>query len=192
MLIASQCDLPTRWGPTRLLDLRVGAVELLAQLFGPPGPEPTLARIHSACLTSEVLGSDRCDCARQLRAAQAAMGRRGAGVLIYTRDEGRGIGLAAKLAAYQLQDERGLDTIDANLALGLPADARDYRPAAQALRGLGLMDVQLSTNNPAKLAAVAEAGLTVERVALPISIPAPARGYLRTKAQRCGHLLRDG
>ena len=189
LTIASECRLPTRWGPTRLLDLRSDGEAMLAQVFGRPDARPTLARIHSACLTSEVLGSDRCDCARQLRASQAWMAQDGRGILVYTHDEGRGIGLANKLAAYARQDHEGLDTVDANVALGLPVDARTYGPAAQALRELGLREIKLITNNPDKLAAARAAGLAVERALLRLTVSPDATDYLRTKAERCGHLL---
>ncbi len=150
---------------------------------------PVLVRVHSECLTGDVLGSLRCDCGDQLRTAQALIAAAGRGVLLYMRQEGRGIGLADKLRAYELQD-RGLDTVEANLALGLPADARDYGLGAQILRELGVRRMRLLTNNPRKYAGLAGYGLEiVERV--PITAPPhPANArYLETKRTRLGHLL---
>jgi GTP cyclohydrolase II len=148
-----------------------------------------LVRLHSECLTGDVLGSLRCDCGQQLDAALELIAQAPAGVLLYLPQEGRGIGLANKIRAYALQDQ-GLDTVDANLALGLPVDRRDYAAAAHVLRSLGLSQVRLLTNNPLKRAALERYGIEVaERV--PLSVPPNAvnRRYLRTKADRMGHLL---
>ena len=146
-------------------------------------------RLHSECLTGDVLGSLRCDCGQQLDAALTLMADADAAVLLYLPQEGRGIGLANKIRAYALQDQ-GLDTVDANLALGLPVDRRDYAAAAQVLRSLGLYRVRLLTNNPLKSEALQRHGIQiVERVPLTIPPNNINRRYLRTKADRMGHLL---
>ena len=147
-----------------------------------------LVRLHSECWTGDVLGSLRCDCGEQLGRALRAITAEGAGALLYLRQEGRGIGLANKLRAYALQDE-GLDTVAANLALGLPVDAREYGGAAAILADLGVRRLRLMTNNPDKVAALESHGISVtERVPLP-ALPNPVNvGYLETKAARLGHL----
>jgi 3,4-dihydroxy 2-butanone 4-phosphate synthase / GTP cyclohydrolase II len=154
------------------------------------GDEPVLVRIHSECLTGDVFGSLRCDCGAQLEQAIERVAEEGRGVVLYLRGhEGRGIGLAHKLRAYALQ-EQGFDTVEANLQLGFPADARDYGAASMILCGLGVTRVRLLTNNPDKLAALQQAGLdVVERVPL-LDEPRPENvRYLRTKQERLGHLL---
>jgi 3,4-dihydroxy 2-butanone 4-phosphate synthase/GTP cyclohydrolase II len=154
-----------------------------------PG-EDVLVRVHSECLTGDVFGSLRCDCGPQLQAALAAVAAEGRGIVLYIRGhEGRGIGLLHKLQAYQLQDA-GADTVDANLDLGLPADARDYGTGAQILVDLGVHTMRLLTNNPAKRAGLEGYGLRVSgRVPLPSHVTAENLGYLRTKRDRMGHLL---
>ena len=155
----------------------------------PPRDAPVLARLHSACFTGDVLGSLKCDCGAQLRAALAQMGAEGAGVLLYLSQEGRGIGLANKLRAYSLQDE-GFDTVEANHRLGFEDDERDFRTGAQILRRMGFSAVRLMTNNPAKVAMMATSGLqVVERVPLRVGATAENAGYLATKAAKSGHLL---
>ena len=160
----------------------------VALLIGAPTGQPPLVRLHSECLTGDVLGSLKCDCGPQLRAAIAAIRESGWGILLYLRQEGRGIGLINKLRAYALQDQ-GFDTVDANIRLGFEVDARDFGIAAQMLQKLGQRQVRLLTNNPAKAAALAQAGIDVERVphALPPN-PHNAR-YLATKRDRTGHQL---
>jgi 3,4-dihydroxy 2-butanone 4-phosphate synthase/GTP cyclohydrolase II len=152
--------------------------------------ENVLVRVHSECLTGDVFGSLRCDCGPQLQAALEAVAREGRGVVLYIRGhEGRGIGLLHKLQAYQLQDS-GQDTVDANLNLGLPADARDYGTGAQILVDLGVHTMRLLTNNPAKRAGLEGYGLRiVGRVPLPSHVTAENLNYLRTKRDRMGHLL---
>jgi 3,4-dihydroxy 2-butanone 4-phosphate synthase/GTP cyclohydrolase II len=152
--------------------------------------EDVLVRVHSECLTGDVFGSLRCDCGPQLEAALAAVAQEGRGVVLYIRGhEGRGIGLLHKLQAYQLQDS-GADTVDANLDLGLPADARDYGTGAQILVDLGVRTMRLLTNNPAKRAGLEGYGLKITgRVSLPTHVTAENVGYLRTKRDRMGHLL---
>jgi 3,4-dihydroxy 2-butanone 4-phosphate synthase/GTP cyclohydrolase II len=146
--------------------------------------------VHSECLTGDVFGSLRCDCGPQLQAALAAVAQEGRGIVLYIRGhEGRGIGLLHKLQAYQLQDA-GVDTVDANLDLGLPADARDYGTGAQILVDLGVHTMRLLTNNPAKRAGLEGYGLrVVGRVPLPTHVTAENLSYLRTKRDRMGHLL---
>lgn len=150
---------------------------------------PVLVRAHSQCLTGDVFGSCRCDCGEQLADSLGFLQEQGRGVLLYLRQEGRGIGLAKKISAYALQ-ERGLDTVEANLALGLPEDMRDYRVAAEMLLDLGVRRARLLTNNPAKIEGLERYGVeVVERVPLRIS-PNPSNlEYLRTKREKMGHLF---
>ena len=165
--------------------------EHVAFVYGDIGDgEDVLVRVHSECLTGDVFGSLRCDCGPQLQAALAAVAQEGRGIVLYIRGhEGRGIGLLHKLQAYQLQDA-GVDTVDANLDLGLPADARDYGTGAQILVDLGVHTMRLLTNNPAKRAGLEGYGLRVTgRVPLPSHVTAENLGYLRTKRDRMGHLL---
>jgi GTP cyclohydrolase II len=151
--------------------------------------EPVLVRAHSECLTGDVFGSARCDCGEQLADSLRFLQEEGRGVLLYLRQEGRGVGLTNKISAYALQ-ERGLDTVEANLALGLPEDMRDYRAAAEMLLDLGVRRARLLTNNPAKIEGLERHGVeVVERVPLWIS-PNPSNlGYLRTKGEKMGHLF---
>ena len=152
------------------------------------GP-PALVRLHSECFTGDVLGSRRCDCGEQLAESMRRVAAAGRGVILYLRQEGRGIGLADKLRAYNLQDQ-GLDTVDANIRLGHLPDARDYGVAAQILRELGIDTIQLLTNNPTKVAGLTEYGIkVVARIPLVIPPRPQNRDYLHTKAERMGHLL---
>jgi 3,4-dihydroxy 2-butanone 4-phosphate synthase / GTP cyclohydrolase II len=157
--------------------------------LGAPGPG-VLVRMHSECLTGDVFGSQRCDCGAQLDAAMAAIAAEGRGIVLYLRGhEGRGIGLLAKLRAYQLQDA-GADTVEANLALGLPADAREYSTGAQMLADLGVRSLRLLTNNPAKVAGLSGFGLEVTgRESLPVAPTAENLRYLLAKRDRLGHQL---
>ena len=188
----AQAPLPSRYGEGLIAhafrDLADG-VEHLALVKGAPGAG-ALVRVHSECLTGDALGSLRCDCGEQLRSALARIAQSESGVLVYVGGhEGRGIGLANKIAAYALQD-RGFDTAEANTALGFPADARDYAAAAAVLRALGVEDLRLLTNNPLKAEALRAHGLTV-REELPLAHAANPHnaGYLATKRDKMGHRL---
>jgi len=151
--------------------------------------QPVLTRLHSQCLTGDVFGSERCDCGEQLEAAMEMIAREGRGVIVYTFDEGRGIGLLNKIRAYALQDG-GHDTVQANHELGFAADLRDYSAGAHILFDLGVRSVRLMTNNPDKVRTLQEYGLNVaERVALEVAPRAPNRAYLRTKRSKFGHML---
>jgi GTP cyclohydrolase II len=149
--------------------------------------EPVLVRAHSECLTGDVLGSSRCDCGEQLADSLRLLQQQGRGILLYLRQEGRGIGLTKKITAYALQ-EQGLDTVEANLALGLPEDMRDYRVAAEMLLDLGVRRARLLTNNPAKIEGLERYGVeVVERVPLGI-LPNPSNlAYLQTKREKMGN-----
>jgi 3,4-dihydroxy 2-butanone 4-phosphate synthase/GTP cyclohydrolase II len=191
----AEARIPTMHGEFTAIgfDSLLDGVEHIALVAGEIGDgTDVLVRVHSECLTGDVLGSLRCDCGPQLDAALAAVAAEGRGVVLYVRGhEGRGIGLMHKLQAYQLQDA-GADTVDANLALGMPADSRDYGTGAQILVDLGVRSMRLLTNNPAKRAGLEGYGLTITgRVPLPIRPNPENLRYLRTKRDRMGHQL-DG
>ncbi len=190
--LEAEASLTTRFGTFNIGVFTVEGApgEIAALSHGPlHGDAIPLVRLHSECLTGDVLGSMRCDCGQQLDAALELIGSAPCGVLLYLPQEGRGIGLANKIRAYALQD-RGLDTVDANLALGLPVDRRDYAAAAHVLHSLGLRRVRLLTNNPLKHTALEQNGIEVtERVPLAIAPNPINHNYLRTKADRMGHLL---
>lgn len=156
--------------------------------FSSTPTEPVLVRMHSECLTGDVFGSRRCDCGEQLNEALARIVAAGKGILLYLRGhEGRGIGIAEKIRAYALQDQ-GVDTVDANLQLGHPADARNYDDAAAMLAQLGICSIRLLTNNPQKMTALEDAGITiVERIPLVIQPNPSNAGYLQTKQRRMRH-----
>ena len=188
---------PTEWGTFTCVAYRseIDGVEHLAFVRGDVSGEmgvgePVLVRVHSECLTGDVFGSRRCDCGPQLGAAMQHVADAGRGVVVYLRGhEGRGIGIGHKIRAYSLQDA-GLDTVDANLELGLPVDSREYGIGAQILADLGVHDLRLMTNNPAKYGGLRGHGLrVVERVAMPTLATAENVEYLRTKRDRMGHLL---
>ncbi len=185
-------NLPTRYGTFEVFayDGAERGEHLALTLGVVDDGEPVLVRAHSECLTGDVLGSARCDCGEQLDVSLRLLQEQGRGVLLYLRQEGRGIGLANKISAYALQEERGLDTVEANLALGLPEDARDYRAAAEMLLDLGVRRARLLTNNPAKVEGLGRHGVeVVERVPLRISPSLSNLGYLRTKREKMGHLF---
>jgi 3,4-dihydroxy 2-butanone 4-phosphate synthase / GTP cyclohydrolase II len=198
----AETRLPTRHGDFTAYGYRstIDGSEHLALVYGDLGdsgraessPEPVLTRVHSECLTGDVFGSQRCDCGPQLDEALEQVVAAGRGVVVYLRGhEGRGIGLVAKLQAYALQDA-GRDTVDANLDLGLPADARHYGAASQVLRDLGVSHVRLLTNNPEKAESLEDFGIRVD-AQVPLT-PRPNKhnlGYLRTKRDRMGHSLPD-
>ncbi|MBW4720959.1 bifunctional 3,4-dihydroxy-2-butanone-4-phosphate synthase/GTP cyclohydrolase II [Saccharothrix obliqua] len=190
---AAEARIPTAHGTFTAVgyDSKLDGIEHVALVYGDLGDgEDVLVRVHSECLTGDVFGSLRCDCGPQLDAALEAVAAQGRGVVLYMRGhEGRGIGLMHKLQAYQLQD-RGADTVDANLALGVPADARDYGTGAQILCELGIKSMRLLTNNPAKRVGLEGYGLRViDRVPLPVSPNPENLRYLRTKRDRMGHEL---
>jgi 3,4-dihydroxy 2-butanone 4-phosphate synthase/GTP cyclohydrolase II len=166
-----------------------GEKEHVALVMAGIDTDPMLVRIHSECLTGDVFGSVRCDCRDQLMAAMEQIAAERRGILVYLRQEGRGIGLTNKIQAYALQDQ-GLDTVDANLHLGLPADSRTYSVAASILQHEGVSRIRLLTNNPRKISDLEAGGITVvERVPLQIPPRPSNQQYLRTKARKLGHLF---
>lgn len=191
----AEANFPTRWGNFRILGFEGtpangGKVEsAVALVMGDIHSKPPLVRIHSQCLTGDVFGSLRCDCRQQLEMALAMIAAEGAGILLYEQQEGRGIGLMAKLQAYELQD-RGLDTVQANEELGFKADHREFALPAGMLKALGVDRVRLLSNNPQKVAALQAAGIKVtERVPCEVEPHAHAENYLKTKREKLGHLL---
>jgi GTP cyclohydrolase II len=189
----ADAELPTRWGQFRALGFERPTQDNLetavALIMGDISVGVPLVRIHSQCLTGDVFGSVRCDCGEQLNSAMKTISEEGAGILIYEKQEGRGIGLMAKLQAYELQDV-GLDTVEANERLGLAVDSRDFALPAEILKQLGVSQVRLLTNNPQKIAAVTCAGIEiVERLACEVPPNPHALFYLMTKKSKMGHVL---
>jgi GTP cyclohydrolase II len=191
----AEADFPTRWGAFRILGFegkqaQTGKVEgLVALVMGDIHAAPPLVRIHSQCLTGDVFGSLRCDCRLQLELALTQIAAEGAGILLYEQQEGRGIGLMAKLKAYELQD-KGLDTVEANVELGFEADYREYELPARVLKMLGVKQVKLMTNNPEKVAAMESAGITVSaRVSAEVAPQETFAAYVRTKQEKMGHIV---
>jgi GTP cyclohydrolase II len=202
----ADADFPTRWGHFRILGyegLLLGAKpccenaialleqkeEMVALVMGDVHSHPPIVRIHSQCLTGDVFGSLRCDCRLQLELALKAIGDAGAGILLYEEKEGRGIGLMAKLRAYELQDQ-GLDTVQANLALGYRADCREFELPAEVLKDLGVTEVRLITNNPEKVEALEAGGIrVVERISAEVAPLESFERYLQTKHEKMGHIL---
>lgn len=202
----AEADFPTRWGHFRILGFEGQPLAsapnckpdpadkqevegLVALVMGDIHAAAPLVRIHSQCLTGDVFGSLRCDCRLQLEMALRAIAKAGAGILLYEQQEGRGIGLMAKLKAYQLQDH-GLDTVEANEELGYAADCRAYELPAAVLQLLGVSQVRLMTNNPEKVAALESAGIAVtERVSAEVEPQETFAAYLKTKHEKMGHIL---
>lgn len=192
----AEADFPTRFGHFRIFGFEGtydGELEeaVVLRMGDLAGPRPPLLRIHSQCMTGDVFHSLRCDCRAQLELSLAAIAEEGRGLLIYEHQEGRGIGLANKLRAYELQDY-GADTVEANLALGFKADHRRYQLPGDILNYFGIESVRLLSNNPEKIAAVERAGVCVaERVPCIVEPVDTSETYLRTKKEKLGHLL-DG
>jgi GTP cyclohydrolase II len=192
----ASADFPTRWGHFLIHGFTSDSShdsakteEAVALVMGDVQSGSPLVRIHSQCLTGDVFGSLRCDCRQQLEMALAMIAGQGNGILIYEQQEGRGIGLMAKLQAYALQDS-GLDTVEANERLGFKADHREFRMPAEILKALGIRQVRLLSNNPEKVAALQRAGITVtERVPCEVEPSAHAEEYLKTKREKLGHLF---
>ncbi len=191
----ASAEFPTRWGKFRILGFEgeAGAdgrpETAVALVMGDVLSVAPLVRIHSQCLTGDVFGSLRCDCRQQLEMAMALIAERSAGVLLYEQQEGRGIGLMAKLKAYELQDS-GLDTVEANERLGFKADHREFELPAEVLKSLGIKQVRLLSNNPDKVAALERAGIKViERVPCEVVPSSYAEDYLKTKQEKMGHLF---
>jgi len=195
----ADADFPTRWGHFRILgfegivtpgdDTRKAVESAVALTLGDLHAAPPIVRIHSQCLTGDVFHSLRCDCHDQLHLALARIADEGAGILLYEQQEGRGIGLMAKLRAYELQDQ-GLDTIEANEQLGYEADYRHFELPAEILKHLGISAVRLITNNPDKVSSLESAGILVtERISAAIPSEPTFERYLQTKQEKMGHLV---
>lgn len=191
--VPSEAKLPTEFGEFLIRvfhEESTGLDHVALSLGDMQGPDPVLIRVHSECLTGDAFGSRRCDCGPQLQAALLAISERGWGCLLYLRQEGRGIGLHAKIQAYHLQDQ-GADTLDANLMLGLPIDGRDYSIASSMLSALGISEVSLLTNNPNKVEQLRSHQIdVVEMVPLIVGVGEHNRDYLQTKGQRMGHHIK--
>jgi GTP cyclohydrolase II len=192
----ASADFPTRWGKFRIYGFRGQSSdgdrrveEAVALVMGDVISTPPLVRVHSQCLTGDVFHSLRCDCRQQLELSLSMITEEGAGILIYELQEGRGIGLMAKLQAYELQDS-GLDTVEANERLGFKADHRDFALPAEILKRLGVRSVRLLSNNPDKVEALERSGVrVVERVPCEVTPSPHAEEYLRTKKEKLGHLF---
>ena len=190
----AEASLPTNAGAFRIhaFESLVDGEQHVALVHGDVRDgKPVLVRVHSQCLTGDIFGSRRCDCGEQLEAALARIVKEGAGVLLYLRQEGRGIGLVHKIRAYELQDQ-GQDTVEANESLGFKADHRDYGIGAQILSELGVVKLRMMTNNPRKFVGLEGYGLEItERISIEISPTDVSRGYLETKKRKLGHILRE-
>ena len=193
----AEADFPTRWGHFRIMGFEGQPTSgperrletAVALIMGDIHSQPPLVRIHSQCLTGDVFGSLRCDCQQQLEMSLKMIAEAGRGVLVYEQQEGRGIGLMAKLEAYELQD-KGLDTVEANEKLGFKADHREFALPAEVLKALGLRQVRLLSNNPDKVQALEKSGVkVVERVPCVAEAQSHSEAYLRTKQQKMGHIF---
>lgn len=185
------CQLPTQFGTFTMLGFldKHGKEHTALTLGDIENQESVLVRVHSECLTGDALFSQRCDCGAQLAASMQRIQQEGCGVIVYLRQEGRGIGLINKIKAYHLQD-MGMDTVEANIALGLPVDNRDFTIARDILNHLQVQKIRLMTNNPEKIRILTQAGITItERIPLQVGIQACNRHYLQTKVQKLGHLI---
>ncbi len=181
-------ELPTHFGLFTLIHYQSSELEALALVRGEPSGESVLCRVHSECMTGEVFGSLRCDCRPQLELALERVSRETEGVIVYLRQEGRGIGLGNKIKAYALQD-KGRDTVQANLELGFAADERSYEVAAAILRDLKVTSVRLMTNNPDKMLGLEAAGIAIaEQIPHWAGASRHSEAYLETKKQRMGHI----
>jgi GTP cyclohydrolase II len=189
----AEADFPTQWGHFRIHGFTsANGEECVAVVMGElkkMANGSPLVRVHSQCLTGDVFHSLRCDCRQQLELALKLIAAEGEGVLVYEMQEGRGIGLMAKLKAYSLQDQ-GMDTVEANVELGFKADEREYELPAQVLKALGVLRLRLLSNNPKKVAAMEAAGITVmERVTAEVEPSEHAEKYMQTKKEKMGHLI---
>jgi 3,4-dihydroxy 2-butanone 4-phosphate synthase/GTP cyclohydrolase II len=188
----SEAELPTKFGvwTIKVYKSLVDGIEHVALIHGKVDARPVLVRVHSECFTGDILSSLRCDCQDQLHAAMRMIQKEKSGVILYMRQEGRGIGLGNKIKAYALQDQQGLDTVQANEALGFKPDLRDYGIGAQILRDVGLSQLRLMTNNPRKIVGLDGYGLhVVERVPIATQLNPLNTKYLRTKKEKLGHIL---
>ena len=190
--VPSEAKLPTKFGEFNIRvfhESSTGLDHVALTLGDMSGPDPVLIRVHSECLTGDAFGSMRCDCGPQLQGAMGAIVERGYGCILYLRQEGRGIGLHAKIQAYHLQDQ-GADTLDANLMLGLPGDNRNYKIAALMLEALDISRVELLSNNPDKVQQLIGYGIDVaSRSSLVVGVGEENRSYLETKVERMGHRI---
>ena len=187
----ASCRLPTEWGVFTMhgFEEADGQEHIALSMGDFSDGLPVLSRIHSECLTGDALFSQKCDCGPQLKAAMQAVQKEGRGIIVYLRQEGRGIGLINKIRAYRLQDQ-GLDTVEANLKLGLPVDARDFSLAKHIYDHFGVHEIKLLTNNPEKVSTLQQAGISiVERIPLQVGENSENERYLHTKAEKLGHFL---
>ena len=190
--LASEADLPTEYGSFKIkgyIDKLTGKEHIALTMGEFNGETPVLVRVHSECMTGDVFGSKKCDCGAQLKTALKKIAEEGCGALLYMRQEGRGIGIINKIKAYGLQ-QKGMDTVQANLALGFPEDMRDYYAAAAILKDLGIKKLRLMTNNPDKINSLSDMGIEVaERVPIEVKHSCEADFYMKIKKEKMGHIL---